>query len=92
MKTIWKFPISASDVFVNVPSDAELLTVTIQNKHDIVLCAAVDTEKPNVARIIYGISTGGKMPSDAKKYLGTTQLPALALPGGVFVQHWYSTH
>jgi hypothetical protein len=88
MITVWKYPISVSDVLVVVPADAELLAVKVQNEK-LVLYAVVDTEKAAVSRVLYGIRTGFHMPVDAKKYLGTTQLP---MPDGVFVQHWYSTH
>lgn len=92
MRTIHKYPLARQESqLVTLPGSSTMLTVQLQ-QGNVILWALVDTEKSQVGRVIIRVLTGGDVPPNANKYLGTTQTPAADLPGGVFVEHWFEAH
>ena len=75
MITIWKKEIQTTDVqLVEMPLDAELLTVQEQNER-VILWFKVDTEKPKANREIVIYGTGNPMPDNVNAvYLATYQV------------------
>lgn len=76
METIWKFPFEIKDdIEIEMPSDAEILTVQMQGK---VAClwAKVFDKSPGVVRKFQLFGTGQPMPTieGKRKYIGTFQL------------------
>lgn len=78
MRTIWKFPLKVTDrQFVNMPLNAEILTVQNQNGAAC-LWALVDPEQQIVeARAFEVIGTGNPIGDGRRRYIGTFQQPPL---------------
>lgn len=83
-KTIWKFELTLSTTFVQMPKGAEILTV--QSQHDAPqLWALVDPAQPREGRCIEIFGTGHPIPCDMgveRKYIATYQVL-----GGLYVFH-----
>lgn len=83
MKTIWKFPLfldSQEMCSIEMPRDAEILTIYPQNRHYI-LWALVNPTEPEVIRRNFIIkSTGWEFDDTDLKYISTHQV-------GGFVWH-----
>lgn len=69
----------AATEFIDLPEDAEILHVGVQN-NQIYLWAAVDVDKPTVRRQFKVVGTGWDYNPDGMKYLGTAHV-------GPFVWH-----
>ena len=76
-KTIWKFQLEVKDGNeVYMPKDAEILCIQVQNEQPCIW-ALVDTNQPNVRRIIDIYGTGHEISysmGQEWKYIGTFQL------------------
>jgi hypothetical protein len=83
MKAIWKFNLETTDYqCVEMPLDAEILTVQTQFKEPKLWCL-VDTDKPKAFRKIRIIGTGHPIEENfTGKYIATYQLS-----GGNYVFH-----
>ena len=89
MKTIWKFELETTDVFiVDMPIGAEILTVQEQyGKPCLWAVVDDDVEKERRAFCIHGTGHPVESP-EVKKYIGTYQLMEGALIFHVF-ELWY---
>lgn len=84
-KEIWKYEISADQTIIEMPKDAEILSVQVQ--HEVPrIWALVDPENPIEERVIEIFGTGHKIPCEgiSRKFIGTFQLY-----GGSLVFHLF---
>ena len=85
IKTIFKFPIDAIDLFyVDMPEGAEILSVQVQHETPC-FWALVDATAPTTTRtfVIHGTGHAVTNPEE-KKFIGTFQLK-----GGLYVFHLF---
>lgn len=85
MKTIWKYELSIGPTLLDVPKDASLLTVQIQNEKPC-LWMGVDPDAECVRRTFHVIGTGHPIVDlyNTLKYVGTFQLHSGTFVGHVF--------
>lgn len=82
-ETIWKFQIETTDTqFVQMPKDATILCVQVQNGLGVCLWAQVDPSQPKENRCIEIFGTGHAIITANRRYVGTYQLS-----GGMLVFH-----
>lgn len=73
MRTIWKFPLTiARRVSVEIPRDAELLSVQMQGDTP-TLWAIVDPEQRRTRRVLAVYGTGWDLPDDLGRFIATFQ-------------------
>lgn len=83
MKSIWKFPLPSYPCVIEMPSSAEVLTVQVQDGIPC-LWALVEVENDLVRREFRVYGTGGQLPINPGKYIGTFQLLGGGYVGHVF--------
>jgi len=79
MKSVWKFPIGIQRMIqeIEVPKDAKILTVQVQNNGMPCIWAEVETENKPEYRLIAVFGTGNELFSGADGklvYIGTIQI------------------
>jgi hypothetical protein len=87
MKSIWKFPMVTKDVQeIEMPKDAQLLTVQMQGSRSPCIWALVDPAAVKEKRTFRTYGTGHPITSGGLQYLGTYQLAGGSLIFHVFEQ------
>lgn len=72
-KVVWKFPLRAWTIFLDVPQGAQVLHVGVQRMgavEEACVWALCDPGAPKVSRMLYAVPTGGS-PRDDVEYVGT---------------------
>jgi hypothetical protein len=85
MNTIYKYPLTDDVQSFDIPKDAEILCLQVQNDVPCIW-ALVDTDKPKVKRHFEIRGTGDSVPPFRVSYIGTYQLN-----GGRLVFHVFET-
>lgn len=75
-REVWKFPISDMTYEVEMPKEADVLTVQLQDER-ICLWAEVTPNAELERRRFHVVGTGWKVPADSFNYIGTVQRGAL---------------
>ena len=85
MKTIWKYPLEPFERTLNVPANAQLLTVQTQkNIPCLWFLVELDQAEPTETRRFTTYGTGHTIPDGNRLYVGTTQMHDDALVFHVF--------
>lgn len=72
---IWKFPIAVGDSqTIDMPTDAKVLAVQVQNGTGPCLWAMCDPQAPKRPRTFETFGTGHPVPPAPREYIGTYQL------------------
>ena len=74
-KTIWKYPLTIPSTLVEMPMDADILTVQMQDKNPVLWCRVnSDTKHPSESREFVFVGTGRPLPdAPSYEYIGTIQ-------------------
>lgn len=87
MKTVWKFPIDATDrQTVMMPRGAQILSAQVQGEQ-LCLWALVEPTARKEPREIEVIGTGAPAPDCTRCYIGTAQQGTWSSPGLILVRH-----
>lgn len=70
MKTIYKYPLTATKVVLKIPADAIVLHTAAQH-NQICLWIAIDTADPVVKRTFFYVGTGHPVVGDNVEYVGS---------------------
>jgi hypothetical protein len=68
MKQIWKYQV---ENLIEMPKEAEILTVKVQDSFNVCIWAKVDPEKETEIRAFEVIGTGHPFDDTNKEYIGT---------------------
>jgi hypothetical protein len=72
---IWKFPLRAWSIFLDMPKGAQILSAGAQGD-DVVVWAECDPDAPKVSRMVAAAPTGHPLPPayDGADFIGTAQM------------------